>query len=195
MNTYRETSNYLIADYIAQTDYICSNCLNADYQHGAYELLVGCAGVGSFTRWHPRAETDADRDKLLAVTCEFDAATGLGAAGDEACYHGGRRLWKSVGAVYPAGQTLRDQNWTSTMPYCPPGWRVNASKFDVSSVWQPEACVRCTECESTHTKRRASGWTRCSGQFAVDSQAHCTSHCKVGEYMSDGNVCKACQEC
>lgn len=191
MNTYRETSDDIIAEYIAQIDYTCSDCLNAHYQHGAYELLVGCAGVGSFTRWHPRAETDADKNKLLAVTCEFDAATGLGAAGDEACYHGGRRLWKSVGAVYPAGQTLRDQNWTSTMPYCPPGWRVDADKFTVSSVWRPDACVRCTECG---TRRRASHWCRCSGQFTQDTQNACADSCNVGEYMNAG-VCKACQKC
>lgn len=191
INHYDETGTSIITNYISTEDYTCSDCLNAHYQHGAYELLVGCAGVGSFTRWHPRAETDADRDKLLAVTCEFDAATGLGAAGDEACYHGGRRLWKSVGAVYPAGQTLRDQNWTSTMPYCPPGWRVDADKFDVSSVWQPDACVRCTECG---TRRRASHWRRCSGQFTQDTQNACADSCNVGEYMNAG-VCKACQKC
>ena len=196
--------------YMAQDDYECNQCLTARFLNGAYELLVGCAGNDKFVRWHPRAQTDAARVSVIAEECPFHLTTGLGTDTVEACWYNGKQLWKSVAGPHPAHQELHDQNYTSTMPYCPPGWRVNEEFFlngerPFETVWKPSNCIRCLVCHNDTHRMRAADWVQCSGYFTKDTQT-CTMNCQVGQYVEqegriggDADVtnptCKHCQSC
>lgn len=191
-----------IAKYVARYDYGCALCKTARNLNGARQLLVGCAGRDEFVRWHPRAQTETNMENefsLIRVTCEFNAATGLGNEDDEACWHNGKLLRKVVVGGYPSGADLEHQAFTSTMPYCPPGWYVNTTQFDNeeqfnTDEWQPANCIRCTVCGMDSTKRmRSSEWMPCPGHFTTDTQT-CVPHCDVGQY-NEGTTCEPCRSC
>lgn len=185
-------------EYVAEFDYDCQECRRwRKDEYGAFYLLVGCAGDAEFTRWHPRAQADP-QGKLTATVCPFDSATGKGNPDLEQCFYRGKLLERQEFVSVPSGETLTRQAYTSRMPYCPPGWRVDgaclASKSD-TDPWDPACCVRCRYCDYllNQTQVRSATWRQCSGLYQADTQT-CAAGCMVGEYIQDGK-CTRCRTC
>lgn len=165
-------------NYTATEPYECEPCSLATNNAGRYELVVGCGTQASLKRWHPRAEVDAT-GSLRAVTCEFAArkpCTFQTALYDdcEACYY--------QGAPLEGGDP--HTNATATIPYCPPGWRVDDTCFNAANGFDPACCIRCATCDITETPVGA-----CDGSGA--SHITCVDGCLPGEFI-DGEACTPC---
>lgn len=178
-------------DYLPTAPYSCVDCTAAIDNH----LHIRCGGQSTLTRWHPRAERGED-GALLAVECDLEDLDNTDSA---ACRPGAR--YDECEACMHAGEPI---SAASVIPYCPPGWRINATdddnSCDVNTLpeYNPACCVPCGVCEPEHP--RAVGWERCPGNSSVDTQ-ECRSNpsCAPGQYMqttADGiQECTRCGLC
>lgn len=187
-----------VAVYLASEDYKCIPCqLSRRTVFDTYELLVGCAGEDELVRWHPRAEAEGGggRARLLPAKCVF-GDDGRGDAASEACRYRGELLQRHPPVSFPGGQALRRQAFTSIMPYCPPGWRVDDACFSSNAegaAWDAACCVRCAYCDPAQGLLHATTWRACSGAHTNDTQT-CTRQCDIGEFMREGS-CALCRTC
>lgn len=192
----RITGGVLVRDtvYVSESDYNCQECQRwRKTDDGAFQLLVGCAGDERFKRWDPRAQTV--EGMLQTVECHFreDGRAEL----TEACHYRNVTLYMMPQGGFPAGDDLVRQNFTSWIPYCPPGWLVLGTLLErqlTSTAFDPAFCKRCTYCDYTNgSKVRAASWQRCPGHGIVDTQT-CADGCGIGEYIKDG-ACRLCKTC
>ena len=147
-----------------------------------YVLLVGC-GVRDLIRWHPLALKGAD-DKLEMITCRFDGGSGLT---DDPCMHNGGALLRKE----PFG------NFSSTIPYCAPGWHVSPELASRSKLdaFDPKYCIQCVDCKAE--QKKTPGWRQCPGGTVTDTQGEfCTERCENNMYEEDETCvyCKTCKE-
>lgn len=177
--TPKQWCSWKITDHYPTRDLTCQKCPAwKAVDGGKYYLVAGCGNVRSFTRWDPSREVTADGERPRSVSCDVESA-----AVD--CFVDGRTV---PADAYSAGEYL---------PYCPPGWHVNAGCVgtDTSAAWNPACCERCTTCDLAAGKAvRLHEYAECSGASAADTQDACDSACHVGEYI-DGDQCRRCTSC
>ena len=166
----------------ALSDYVCTECHMWDIIDDKYVLLVGC-GVRDLNRWHPQARKGAD-DKLEMITCLFEGGSGLI---DDPCMHNGIALLQKK----PFG------NFSSTIPYCAPGWHVSPDLASRSKLdaFDPKYCIQCVDCKAE--QKKTPGWQKCPGGTVTDTQGtFCTERCENNMYEEDETCvyCKTCKE-
>ena len=92
----------------------------------------------------------------------------------EECYYNGVQFSSKSEVVYPSGPDLLAQAFTQTMPYCPPGWRVDPGPGckgldSQNNAWDRRCCVRCAACALDEAQ--AMEWEQCDGMSTVDTPA------------------------
>jgi hypothetical protein len=179
-NVYAFEGGKQVVIYQARADYGCATCdvwRRTDF--GKYILLVGCAGAEAVVRWHPTGEVDAF-GLLQERTCVLKDGTSDPARAE--CYYNGVQFSSKSEVVYPSGPDLLAQAFTQTMPYCPPGWRVDPGCKGLDSqnnAWDRMCCVRCAACALGEAQ--AMEWEQCDGMSTVDTQI-CVTACAVGQF-------------
>lgn len=172
------------AVYIPTTGYQCTQCEHFQSVAGQYRLVVGCGPQTTLARWHPRAEVDFNSRLLKTVLCTYansQPCTFDTAQYDacENCYYEGELL---AGGDYYTAQT-------QTMPYCPPGWYVNATCVDESVSYNVECCARCTVCPLSEVTVGV-----CDGTSHAD--VTCRTGCEPGQFLAQHSQSSVeCQNC
>jgi hypothetical protein len=197
-----------VRTYMPVENYECKDCpvYRKNDDGTIIELLVGCSGRASIVRWHPHAEvkfesidsSDVSNDATLEVTpqtaeCAYDDSS--------ACYYTGEHFTRSpleFDHIYPKREDLKNQLYTTTIPYCPPGWYVKRELLDDNNQeYRAEACKKCDICDIGKGQKRRDGWRKCDGYGTSDTQT-CTDAgvCEIGEFLNvTSGSCVQCTQC
>jgi hypothetical protein len=166
----------------ALADYQCERCKVWEQVGQHYVLLVGC-GMQDLRRWTPLGS--AVGGVLDVAVCSFDGDATTGAV-SAACQHAGAPLVRRQ----PFG------NYSSLLPYCPPGWFFTCADGSVFDAFSAACCSRCEECPA-ELRKKTGLWTRCTGMTSVDTQSsQCTARCENNMYEHNGTClfCNTCKE-
>ena len=179
----------------------CRGVLRED---GRLRLCVGfCGQRADFTWWTPwTSNTDLDETtnadgavierRLRTNTCP-KAST----ATDSGCQH------PDTGEPFAPAGFFRE--CSDTLPYCAPGWYVDAECVarhrDADNgelLWNAACCKMCQQrCEPG--QRRRADWEVCPGDTAADTQARCGQGCDVNFYLDtsagEEGQCRMCESC
>jgi len=166
----------------ALADYACARCKVWERVGRDYMLLVGC-GDQNLRRWTPQAL--AAGGVLDVVVCSFGSDADTGALSPQ-CRHRGVQLQRQR----PFG------NYSSLLPYCPPGWFFSCSAGSVYDAFSGACCTKCREYPA-ELKKKTGLWAACTGTTNVDTQSsQCTARCKNNMYEQNGTClyCNTCKE-
>lgn len=152
-------------------------------------LVVGCGAsinlLQTLDRWH---ESEVERVYSPDGTTVIDMyPTRITCAYDDtpACRLANVLLERA--SIY--------SNYSTTMPYCPPGWHLRNDQ--VTKVeWSNRFCKKCSTCAETLGKRKRADWQECSGEGLEDTQDRCMEGCDVNYFFNlDTEQCELCTTC
>ena len=174
----------------ARSKYACAKCPRWRHENDVYELLLGCGTEPTYKRWHP---FNVEENRLQELECHYGNAGG----DDPLCL-------LPMQAHQP--NTSDVVEYTHAIPYCKPGWYVEAGAEDCDLLveaedareraWNAACCKKCGN-EAQAQLTRAPEFKKCTGDTEHDTERY-VERCENNYYRrsrEEGDECALCTTC